>query len=429
MNYILHLFAKIKNICAVSFYCKRVDYSKMSMFNKIFAYFFTILYFVIYYSVLFVPPILLLIFNSQINDFFDKILPNELDGIALTLYGLQLTIFSVLIALKHKKIYGESEFKIGLKINKIGLNIDYFILMANIYIVFFVIRTVLGVDNRGSSFFIIVYSTILLIKYSSLIKKSTAYVYYRYKCDNIKTNVLFRKKGNVLSVIKDEENIEYYREMLNKSIDKELLKIISYFRKFKKNIFYKIENDIDDEIELFEIYLSNYFKSIKNDAQIFGLYHTFSIIMDTLAVLLKNKKYLELDKILILLLQKYDNLLKSHHLKRRFKYLNRDLKKFENNRMILNIYVRNLYLLLILKSNVDLIKIFIDKKGNSLEKKLFDDSFKEIKNKILTVQKTLKNYEEINKSLFNFVKESIDIQKVISTAIKEINHDEKEIKE
>ena len=84
MNYILHLFAKIKNICAVSFYCKRVDYSKMSMFNKIFAYFFTILYFVLYYSVLFVPPILLLIFNSQINDFFDKILPNELDGIALT---------------------------------------------------------------------------------------------------------------------------------------------------------------------------------------------------------------------------------------------------------------------------------------------------------------------------------------------------------
>ncbi len=395
-NYLGGLKEKILIKC----FCKKVDYVKMSVFDKILAYSLTFLYFAIYISILFLIPILYFINSVDVNKFIDSILSDNINEIALTLYGLQLTIFSILIALKHKKIYDVSELKIGMKISRIGLNINYFIVMSNLYLVFYIIDVALGNDSKKAALFLIIYSTVSLLKCSSLMQTSTAQIYYKYKCDHINNNVLFRKKGNILSIIKNSENNDYFTEMSNQAIDKELLKIIDYFNSFKKNIFYNINNDFNDEFELFELYLHKYFKSIKNDAQLFGTLHTFIVIRDILDTLLKNKKYLEFENLFQIILLKYNNLLDSRNVKRRFAKTRKFPLVEDNQKVVSGIYLRNTYLLIAFNINYNLLKGLDDKNKEAIEKFILEESKAEIRKKISKIQEIVKEYERNNNELF-----------------------------
>jgi hypothetical protein len=59
--------------------------------------------------------------------------------LAITIYGLQLTVYSIMVSTKHKLIFGVSEYKMKMKISKSGHNIGYFIIMSNVYLIFFII--------------------------------------------------------------------------------------------------------------------------------------------------------------------------------------------------------------------------------------------------------------------------------------------------
>lgn len=425
MSRIIVFFQKIKSKLKLFFYCKKVDYVKMSFLDNIIAYSLTFLRVAVYLLIYLGLPILFIIKNSIINEFLDKLFQshktNYINELALTIYGLQLTIFSIMIALKHKKIYGMSELKIGMNFSKSGFSINYFILMSNMYLVFYIFCSIFEYDSKKTSFYLLIYSTILLLKYSTWIKKSTAEVYYQYKCSNIKDNLLFRKRGNVLSVLNNKENINYFNEMLEKSNDKELLKIQIYFSDLQRNIFYNVDNDINDEIELFEIYIQKYFKSIKNDAKIFGMVYTFNKIEGILTLLLKNKKYYEFERIFKSILSKYQMLLSSYLFKRRFTPIKQNQIIEKNNKLLLCVYIRNLFILLILNLNIDLLVRFMDKKEKDIKKNIFENSMNEIEDKSSLIREQIKKYEINNSQILNYINESSQVIEAISNAKKEVN--------
>ena len=422
---ILIFLRTLKSKISFYFYCKKVDYVKMTFVDYVVSYCVKFLLIFLLISLLLVLPILCLVSAFPLNKLLTELLQshstNYINELALTIYGLQLTVFSIAIALKYKRIYGISEFKIGMTHSKRGNSISYFMIMTNIYLVLLVIGIIIDSNNKTNSFYLLVYSTILLLKYSSWIKKTTAEVYYDYKCFNIKNNVLLRKKGNVLSVLNDENKTKYFDEMLEKSIDKELVKIHNYFLEFEKSLFYKAENDINDEVELFEIYLSKYFKSIKNDAQLFGTLHTFNKFNEILLLISENKKYLELEEIMTLILNEYIKMLKSYNVKRRFKDIKKvDILSSDDKKTISKIYLRNLFLLMILEINIKLLNEFIENQKNNINGNIFGNSLHCIKMRITSINEIIKKYESENTLLLKHISDTTLIKEATSSAIDEI---------
>ena len=107
---IVSFFKKMKNKLLLNLYCEKVDYTKMRAIDYVIAYSLSFLQFAFYLFVYLGSPILYIVYysviNKFLNEFFQSHSNNYINELAITMYGLQLTIFSIMIALKHKKIYG-----------------------------------------------------------------------------------------------------------------------------------------------------------------------------------------------------------------------------------------------------------------------------------------------------------------------------------
>ena len=98
------------------------------------------------------------------------------------------------------------------------------------------------------------------------------------------------------------------------------------------------------------------------------MFYTFNKIEEILTLLLKNKKYYEFERIFKSILSKYQMLLSSYLFKRRFTPIKQNQIIEKNNKILLDVYIRNLFISLILNLNIDLLVRLWTKKKKILKR-------------------------------------------------------------
>ena len=187
VNLIKNKINQIINWLRLKIYFLKVDFTKMSnrkakiisIITKVICI--IILLFLIVAS--FIPFYFLNSFRNLVENMSEQ-MKNQIENLAVTIYGLQLTVYSIMVSTKHKLIFGVSEYKMKMKISKSGHNIEFFLIMSNAYLVIFIISKILNVGSASSSVSLLLYSVITLIKNVLMINTNSAKIYYLYRCEN-----------------------------------------------------------------------------------------------------------------------------------------------------------------------------------------------------------------------------------------------------
>ena len=374
MNVFFKIKNKIKKMISwvrLRIYFTKVDFTKMS--NKkaqiinIITKIIMITVLLILLVISFIPVLLLNSFNEFVENMSEQI-KNQIENLAVTIYGLQLTVYSIMVSTKHKLIFGVSEYKMKMKISKSGHNIGYFIIMSNVYLIFFIISKIFNIKPTVSSIYLLFFSIITLIKNIIMINMNTSKIYYLYRCENLITNPLVRKNGNVKSFMHQEKIIDINPEIiLERTQDKNFIKMYDYLLILEEMNFYGLNNNIYDEKELFKIYLNTYFKQINNDSKIITLFLIFNKINDIISTIYRKDNFYMAMNLLELSVIEYNHFIKSKFLKKRFAIL-RNKEEYcseKDKNKLVELYVRNLLLLnILIKINSNTINLINEMKMN-----------------------------------------------------------------
>ena len=350
VNLIKNKINQIINWLRLKIYFLKVDFTKMSnrkakiisIITKVICI--IILLFLIVAS--FIPFYFLNSFRNLVENMSEQ-KKNQIENLAVTIYGLQLTVYSIMVSTKHKLIFGVSEYKMKMKISKSGHNIEFFLIMSNAYLVIFIISKILNVGSASSSVSLLLYSVITLIKNVLMINTNSAKIYYLYRCENLITNPLIRKNGNIKSICTEKIIDLNFKIVLEKAQDNNFMKIYNYLSILEEMNFYGLNNEIYDEKELFKIYLSTYFKQINNDSKILCLNFIFDKINSIILTLCKNENFYIAIGLLEISIVEFNRFLKTKFLRKRLssfkkgkEYISeKDIKK------LVELYIRNLFLL------------------------------------------------------------------------------------
>ena len=350
VNLIKNKINQIINWLRLKIYFLKVDFTKMSnrkakiisIITKVICI--IILLFLIVAS--FIPFYFLNSFRNLVENMSEQ-MKNQIENLAVTIYGLQLTVYSIMVSTKHKLIFGVSEYKMKMKISKSGHNIEFFLIMSNAYLVIFIISKILNVGSASSSVSLLLYSVITLIKNVLMINTNSAKIYYLYRCENLITNPLIRKNGNIKSICTEKIIDLNFKIVLEKAQDNNFMKIYNYLSILEEMNFYGLNNEIYDEKELFKIYLSTYFKQINNDSKILCLNFIFDKINSIILTLCKNENFYIAIGLLEISIVEFNRFLKTKFLRKRLssfkkgkEYISeKDIKK------LVELYIRNLFLL------------------------------------------------------------------------------------
>ena len=192
------LIHKIKYYFIIKKIYNRADFKKMSFIDYFLGYARNIIKFVLpifAWGSLLVFEIFCNIKGKDVLVFIpneDNII-NEMKDMAFTMYGLQLTVFSIIVSVKHKKFFSKTEFKMLSNVDFHGYNIKTLFLYTNYYLILLIINICADFPIKRTAFMLLFFSAILLILVIKLIFLSSAKLHYNYNNRGMKKNPLLRK--------------------------------------------------------------------------------------------------------------------------------------------------------------------------------------------------------------------------------------------
>ena len=275
----------------------------------------------------------------------------SLSNLAITLYGFQFALLSLVASLKSKNIFNKSEFNMISDIDAYGYNIKSLLHRSFINLIIIIFGMCINEYNKILIIFYLFISLNLLARINKLVFASTAEIEYSYNNRWVKSNYFFRKRGNVKSFLKKDELIEKNRidKMLEKAYDLRMHNLIVYLEKINRSVFYYEKNELNYDINLYEKYLKLYFKSIGNDSQIVGMLCIFCYLEKMFTTLIDRNMHKEIANYLLKTLELFNFFLKRKIISKRFsinvknKYCIYLVLKYNNE--LFNLYLRNKILL------------------------------------------------------------------------------------
>lgn len=402
---------KIKYFFISKYFFIKLDYTKIHFFDYVCAFFKAIVRLLPYffYMGFFGLSIYFTAKGQDMFSFVPSYSVDALETISFTLYGLQLTVFSIVVALKHKKVFKETEFKMLSNLYYHGYSIKVLMLVCNSYLINLIIDIALGGNIKQSTVIFGFFSVILLIRVTHLMFVSTAKLHFLYNSSGLKDNYFLRKKGNITSIIdlKNEKEIDYVEELLNKSKYHILDNVQIYFDKLIRSAFYGNNNEYNYDIELFEVYLRNYYKYISNDSQILGTIYVDLIMINMLNVLYKRKMYEDFYEYSKISLNLYLSFLKRRMIRKRFYDIPQKVYKSDirNGGKFTNIYLRNMIFISVFeRKSRDLRQTILTKLKN--QKIFLEQDYDEISSLLDTIDKKIENYKNITEKGHSYEKEA-----------------------
>ena len=266
---------KIKCYFVMKIICFKTDYTKINFFDYVLGFLYGFIKnFLIYILMISILVIYSISYVMKIDllSFLESDL-KSLSNLAITLYGFQFALLSLVASLKSKNIFNKSEFNMISDIDAYGYNIKSLLHRSFINLIIIIFGMCINEYNKILIIFSLFISLNLLARINKLVFASTAEIEYSYNNRWVKSNYFFRKRGNVKSFLKKDELIEKNRidKMLEKAYDLRMHNLIVYLEKINRSVFYYEKNELNYDINLYEKYLKLYFKSIGNDSQIVGM--------------------------------------------------------------------------------------------------------------------------------------------------------------
>lgn len=370
--------------------------------------------------------------KSFINSF--KSLPEQtvdnLFDISTMIFGIVITLFSILVSTRQNRIYNENEHKLVLKYN-IGIySLKQLIIYNIIYFVLVIINYVFGTNSAISIIFLIIYGLFAIVSLTFVINSSIVKIYYNV--NNLgKINIFQRRKGNFVNFIgKYEKFDEKIDDIIKLSLSTPFLEFSIHLDKLTEKVFYSQNQIKDFDVELFSKYTNEYFKQIKNDSQIFGIYIYIEHTKKILKLLYEKKEYQFFEQIVYLINEQLMNFFNSKTMSRRFGKVSREecIMSIFYDKLVSSIYYRNIMIIETVISSVKGLNDFINDimKNENKFYKLNNIIYEEKQNKIINV---LNSYKA-NNDLFNNIMIDIidDFNKIVEVIIAKIEQKPSNIK-
>lgn len=388
--------------------------------------FLSFIYTLLRLSLLFLIPLLFayLTFSKSFNELFDNLSEQDvakLFDISTMIFGIVITLFSILVSIKQRKIYNENEHKMVLKYYIGPYSISTLIFENILYFILVIISYLTGDCNVLSIILLIIYGLFAIICLVSVINSSSVKIYYNVNRLG-KNNIFQRRKGNFVSFLRKEDNFtDKISYIIKLSLSTPFIEFFEHIEKLNEKIFYS-QNQVEVlDVELFSKYTKEYFKQISNDSQIYGMYIYLNKTKNFLELLYDKKEYQFFEKIVYLVNKQLLNLLSSKTIARRFQTISsRECKiSLLDNGLILDIYLRNAMIFLSVAPSIEDFMDFISVKIEKDESKFYTLNkvgYNDVKDKIM---KLLNKYESNNESLFNTIKDSVEDLKKLVQIIKE----------
>lgn len=390
---------------------------------------------VIFLMWLLLPILFIYITVSKPFTEFFKNLPeqyiNNLFNISTMIFGIVITLFSILVSTKQHKIYDENEHKLVLKYKIWIYNVLELIIDNIIYFVLVIINYVIGSNNALSIIFLIIYGLFAIISLTIVINSSVVKIYYNVNHLS-KNNIFQRRKGNFVNFLSEGEKFsDKVEHILKLSLTNSFFEFFKHLEKLRKKVFYSQDEIENFDVELFSKYTIEYFKQIKNDSQIFGLFVYIEEIKKILVLLYEKEKYEFFEHIVYLVNEQLLKFLNSKTMSQRFGILSQEECKMSMyyDQLISSISLRNLMIIETIIPSVisydELIKDLITKDETKFYK-LKNSIYDEMKSKIIFI---LNSYKSNNDSIDNIINEIMkDFNKMVENIKEKIEQNTSEFK-
>lgn len=410
---------KIKCYFVMKIICFKTDYTKINFFDYVLGFLYGFIKnFLIYILMISILVIYSISYVMKIDllSFLESDL-KSLSNLAITLYGFQFALLSLVASLKSKNIFNKSEFNMISDIDAYGYNIKSLLHRSFINLIIIIFGMCINEYNKILIIFSLFISLNLLARINKLVFASTAEIEYSYNNRWVRSNYFFRKRGNVKSFLKKDELIEKNRidKMLEKAYDLRMRNLIVYLEKINRSVFYYEKNELNYDINLYEKYLKLYFKSIGNDSQIVEMLCIFGYLVKMFTTLIDRNMHKEIANYLLKTLELFNFFLKRKIISKRFsinvknKYCLYLVLKYNNE--LFNLYLRNEILLFCLETQINKLNELITNKNIITNKEnIFDSDIKTISKYIKENNDIILNYKNNNEKFINDIIESINKQ-------------------
>jgi len=284
------------------------------------------------------------------NDLLSFIKEDQIDTLfvsALTLFGIWIAAYSIILEWKSKYYFGKNIFKDVLSSRCLFFDLKYFIIMG----VYYFAGAILGYSfgrMKSPIVGLLIVTMILVIETIILSIRSNAKIFYLNNRIPINKNPFVNRRKNYLEIINkvgDNDNnnlIDAFIEETKK--DMNVVNISLFFDEFSKEIFYKRNIDVNFYSELFKLYIHNYFKILKNDSQLIGIMLICPII-EKLIENVDSKKEYEIESLFMYsFLEEFNNFLKCRRIKKKMQLPSERLVSYcikAGNKELIQIIERN----------------------------------------------------------------------------------------
>lgn len=375
---------------------------KNNIFEKIFYRIFTIIYYSFFVIFIFGLSFLPVILEGKFANITSSLTEQQQDFIitnAISIFGITITVFSILTSLKSYKIYRESELKLILKTNLFYVfSINWALFMTIFYLMGLIITYSTGGNATNIALSLTIYSYILICFCIYALKLKKSYIYYKNNNLNVLYNPYFRIIGNIFNYIGGERKPEKIKDNLK---DNALVQTYSFLETLQEYTFYN--NNIDEEvcIDSFKIYIKKHRKKIKTDVQMSIVSDISKFIEAIIRNLVNTKNYFAAINICNIYLEEYIKLIESKKFKKRIVFLSKQeydrIACYKNGELLLFCMTRNALIindLLTSKIVFENISEFIEETNNS--KFFLENDISIMKNRIIKINNQI---DEINSKL------------------------------
>lgn len=358
------------------------------------------------------------------NSFTDQDVKNLFD-ISTMIFGIVITLFSILVSTKQHKIYDENEHKLVLRYRIGAYSVLELIINNILYFVFVIINFIFGSRNALPIIFLIIYGLFAIISLTIVINSSIVKIYHNV--NNLgKINIFQRRKGNFVNFLsKSEKLADKIDYIINLYQSPSFLEFSMHIGKLSKKVFYSQNQMENFDIELFKKYTIEYFKQIKNDSQILGLFIYIDETKKLLEILYEKEEYQFFEQIVYLVHEQLLKFLNSKTMTRRFGIASQEECKMSifYDQLVLSIYFRNLLVIETIFQNVNKLIGFISDSIAKDETKFYhlkNNIYNDIQSKIIF---KLDSYKSNNSLLINTITEvTNDFNKMVKDVKEKIKN-------
>ena len=407
---------KMEYYCRKNIYCNKIDGKKHNIIMTVMAFVYRIFHDFLFNFVIATVFFYLLIITikyqfiekKELFAFIDEEKKIILFNAAIALFGITMTIYSIIFAFKNVKYLHENQFELLLKSGKV-YSLRQIIMYDIIYLGFMIYSFCTG-EYILTTLTLILYLGVTIFRLVLITLKSNARIYYDLNFNFFSSNPFMRRKENYFEIA-SSKNVDFNESMLLKFALVALKNGYTrsakkYFNNLVRCILYKNNDNLFD-FDIFDLYVKCYFKNVCSDSQLVGtllVFKEFDILLNELS---KNEMKELYYSYLTTFIIRFNKLLNSRTVKKRFilpeeRLVNLDIKSAQC--FIVNVLERNVMLVEIFKNNYD---ILFENIKASMNDDFFDDDIEDIDLKMKKLYKVIDDYNKLTSDMSEKYREKL----------------------